>query len=418
MNQNLTAGTAGGIHITDGPLTTPAIREASPDLLRNEIDKRVVRIRPMATPVDQISRMIGARHAGSMIVDYYSVDTKPQSVKLVGNLEPIDEIHPDNYQLYTITVNAVGVVAPTDTLLVPSVDTGAGPLMLYVTDRTESRNIFKVIALNADDSGTNKGVVEMDVSNIPLVRMGRAAGELDVQTSQFEALPSKSQNFCQIFKTQVEQSTFARLSAKEVGWSFSDQEEVAIMDMRLGMEKSFLFGVKARVKTAGMSDEVLFTGGIWQQAQSEFPYLANEFGQDTLIDLMRVAFTGVSAGSRRKVLLAGSDLIARLNKLDYTRMVSARETVTRWGIDFNEITSKFGTLYVVHSEVFDQCGHADDGLVLDVEYLVKYVHVPFKVERLDLKSSGVRNTEAVVVTEASCMALRHPKAHVKVTLMK
>ncbi len=412
----LTPGQSGGLHVTDGPLTTPAINETAPGLLRNEIDSRVVRIRPMATPVDQISRMIGARHSSSMIVEYYSVDTKAQTVKVTGTPEPLDELHPDGYRLYALSVDTIGVIAPTDTLLVPDAEGSSGALTLYVTDRTESRNTFRVIALNGSDEGGVKGCIDAELRGHTLVRMGRAAAELDVQTSQFEALPRKAQNFCQIFKAQIEQGTFARLAAKEVGWSFSDQEEVAIMDMRLGMEKSFLFGVKARIQAPGASDEVLFTGGIWHQAESEFSYSGATFGQDTLIDLMRLAFTGDRAGSRRKILLAGSELIARLNKLDYTRMISARDTVTRWGIDFNELRSKFGTLYVVHSEVFDQCAHADDGLVIDPEYLVKYVHVPFKVERIDLKSSGVRNTEAVVATEASCMALRHPKSHVRITL--
>ena len=30
----------------------------------------------MSTPIDQISRYGGSKHAGSMVVDYYSVDTK------------------------------------------------------------------------------------------------------------------------------------------------------------------------------------------------------------------------------------------------------------------------------------------------------------------------------------------------------
>lgn len=243
--------------------------------------------------------------------------------------------------------------------------------------------------------------------------MGRAAAELDVQTPQFEALPRKARNYCQIFKAQVEQSILARQSAKETGWTFSDQEEVAIMDMRLGMEKSFLFGTKARVTDPLRSDEVLFTGGIWNQAGSDFSYTT--INENTLIDLMKSAFTGTNAGSGRKVLLAGSELTALLNKISYTRVAQASDKVTHWGIDFSEIRSKFGSLYVIHAEVFDQCGHEYDGLVIDPEYLVKYVHVPFKVERLDLRKSGQRNTEAVVATEASCLALRHPKSHVRVT---
>ena len=39
----------------------------------------------------------------------------------------------------------------------------------------------------------------------------------------------------------------------------------------------------------------------------------------------------------------------------------------------------------------------------------------FCTEALDLKSAGVRNTDALVLTEASCLVLRYPKAHVRIT---
>lgn len=216
------------------------------------------------------------------------------------------------------------------------------------------------------------------------------------------------------YKTQVEQSAVACQSAKEVGWSFSDQEEVAIMDMRMGMEKSFLFGTKMRLPSANGIDEVLFTDGIWNQAANEHDMLLDQLTEDSLVDMMKVAFTGEAAGSQRKILLAGSDLISALNKLDAKKVLLANDIVTRWGIDFNEIRSKFGSLYVIHSEVFDQCGHSTDGLIVDPQYMTKYSHVPFRVEHLDLKKSGVRNTEALVATEASCLVLRHPKTHVRV----
>ena len=37
-------GMAGGTHVADGPLTTVNIREASADLLRNDVDSRVARV--------------------------------------------------------------------------------------------------------------------------------------------------------------------------------------------------------------------------------------------------------------------------------------------------------------------------------------------------------------------------------------
>ncbi len=159
---------------------------------------------------------------------------------------------------------------------------------------------------------------------------------------------------------------------------------------------------------------MLFTKGIWNQAGEEFSLTDETISTETLVALMRKAFTGDCAGSPRKILMGGSGLIERLNNMEYTKVISASDTVTRWGIDFTELRSKFGVLCVVHNEVFDQCGHENDGMVIDPQYLTKYSHIPFRVEHLDLKSSGVRNTDALVATEASCLVLRHPKAHIRI----
>ena len=66
------------------------------------------------------------------------------------------------------------------------------------------------------------------------------------------------------------------------------------------------------------------------------------------------------------------------------------------------------------SETFDQCGHPDDAMIIDPEYLTKYCHIPFNAEKLDLRATGVRNTDAIVVTEASCLVLRYPSAHMRI----
>ena len=71
----LITGVEEGKHVVDGPLTTDLTHEGSPDLLLNEIDQQIVKIRPMSTPIDQISRFAGSKHSGSMVVDYYSVET-------------------------------------------------------------------------------------------------------------------------------------------------------------------------------------------------------------------------------------------------------------------------------------------------------------------------------------------------------
>ncbi|MBO4722103.1 MAG: DUF5309 family protein [Muribaculaceae bacterium] len=415
------AGVAGGKHIDDEPLTTDLTQSASPDLLLNEIDQQIVKIRPMATPIDQLSRCAGSKHAGSMIVDYYNVDTKPTTAEVAEDYEePTAGSASTDDTRITLSTSNDDMFDVSDTILVQGVNgydesgtvQSKEELVLYVIARDDN-NGLKVQAVNGKKIGTIEGCVPSIEEGTILIRMGRAATELDVMSPQFEALPHKAQQYCQIFKMQVEQSTLQKLSNKEVPWTMNDQEEAAIYDMRLGMEKSFLFGVKAKIWDNAKKEHVMLTGGIWKQAGKEFTYNAQSINQESIIDMMRRAFTG-NAGSKRKILIGGSELIGTINKLDYNRVITASDTITKWGIDFTELRSKFGTLYVLLSEVFDECGMAANGMIIDPEYLQKYVHQPFCAETLNLKASGVRNVDATVLTEASCLVLRYPKAHMRI----
>ena len=315
------AGTDGGKHVVGGPITTDIVRKEG-DFLLNEIDSRIVKIRPMATPIDQISRLAGAKHAGSMIVDYYSVDTKPTVTKVTGAVADMGS------NAVSLNVKNPEIFEVSDTILVKGVSgydsdgvTTHGDLVLYVFEKSSTG--IKVLAVNGKKSGNLDSCIPAIPEGAEIVRMGRAATELDVQSPQFESLPVKSQNFCQIFKMQIEQSTFQRIANKEVDWGFSDQEEAAIYDMRLGMEKNFLFGAKRRILDPNKKEDVLFTGGIWWQAGKEYSYAKEDgFTQASLINMMKEAFTG-NAGNKRKVLIGGSELIELLSNIETTKVLSA-----------------------------------------------------------------------------------------------
>ncbi len=422
----LVAGVAGGKHVVDGPLSTDVTREASPELLLNEIDSQIVKIRPMATPVDQLSRCAGAKRSGSMTVDYYNVDTKPTTAKMkVANPAPsTKDGDPSKFTKVKIMTTNNEMFDVSDTILVQGVSgyepdgatLSTNDLVLYVVKKEDNDGGIWVMPVNGVKVADTEGCVPAIPANNTLIRMGRAASELDVMSPQFEALPQKARNYCQIFKCQIEQSTLMKMGNKEVPWDMSDQEEAAIYDMRLGMEKSFLFGVKKKLWDPAKKESIMLTGGIWYQAGKVFNYDSDQFTQNEVVDMMREAFTG-NAGSKRKILIGGSGLIGRLNKLEYSKVVTAGENVVKWGIDFSELRSKFGTLYVLLSEVFDEVGMADNGMVIDPEYLQKYCHIPFSTEALNLKASGVRNVDALVLTEASCLVLRYPKAHMRIMML-
>lgn len=406
MKPVITTGTSGGAHVLKAPITTNISEQVSADLLTSEIDSRIVKIRPMSTPIDQISRMGKARHSKSMVTEYYSVDTTPSETEVSR-----DSINGAGSSEIKLEVTDVKCFSDTDTVLIPEAECGSRKgLMFYVNSADGILNL-KPIGLEE----VKEPICIYGGSKV--VRMGRAAAEMDVQTTHAQAMPVKQKNFCQIFKAQVEQSMLQRQSSKEVGWTLTDQQEVALIDMRLGMEKNFLFGTMHRFEKGPSEGAVFMTQGIWNQTDNEFHYTRGKLSSIDMVKLSRQAFTG-NAGSSRKILIAGSGFIEALSTLDSVKVIGATETVTRWGIDFTEIHTKFGRLYVVLSEIFDICGHEDDAMVIDPEYLQKYTHIPFKAMPIDLLKSGQRNSEAVVLTEASCLVLRYPGAHLRIVADK
>lgn len=395
--------------ISGEPLTLANTREHVPTLLRSEVDARITKLRPMATPVDQLSRYAASRPCRSMTVDYYAVATRGTETTVTTATTSTAMLTGSQTKV-TLAVKDGSIFEPSDTVILPDSESVNGsPMVFYVAEATsDSLVLYPVFA-----PGSTSTVPAIKIG-ASVIRMGRAAAELDVQTSQYEALPEKRQNYCQIFKAQIEQSTMLKAANKEVGWTFSDQEEVAIYDMRQGMERSFLFGNMARITDPVKKSEVFLTGGIWNQAGKQASYAAGKLTAASWLKIMSEAFTG-HGGSARKILIAGTELIEQLSLLEGNqRVMLPGDVVSRWGLDFTEMHSKFGTLYVIHSEIMDSCGHRADGLIIDPEYLTKYVHVPFSADTLDLRTSGQRNTEAVVLTEVSCLVLRYPEAHVRV----
>ena len=208
-------GVAGGKHVTEEPLTRALAQRESPELLLNEIDRRIVKIRPMATPIDQLSRWAGAKRSGSMVVDYYSVDTRPTSALTTTEFTGVDATGDKRFQRARLTVDNIDMFEVSETMLVRGVlgfePDGVTPssqdIVLYVVSKSTSENYLEAVSPNGKTVDGFTNCIPTIPTGTMLVRMGRAAGELDVQTAQFEALPVKCQNYCQIFKMQIEQST-------------------------------------------------------------------------------------------------------------------------------------------------------------------------------------------------------------------
>lgn len=399
-----------------------------------EVDKRIVKIRPMATPIDQISRYAKATSSDSFEVKYYSVGTRPISCKTSKALTaqttgasvtlPVDDAN-----MFTIddTIRVVGVKGKYDNrgVAYPTDSDNVPDLVLCVCGKNPDTNLPTVYAVNGDlDNTTNAATLVPAIpAGTTLVRMGKACGELDVQTGRFNNIPTPEVQYCQNFMIQVEQSTFDKLAAKEVNWSFSDIEEDGIYDMRLSQENTYLFGVKNVIKHVAKDYmNTWFTGGIWYMAGKDIEVghwdatkKRAEISDEDLVDITKELFVGTGIGNKRKILFCGSDMLAAFSKIKSEKF-RLKDTVEVWNLKFKSWDTDFGEVLTIHHELFDANGMSDYGFALDPEYLSKKTHVSWGRNVLDLKKAGIRNTDAVVIQEVACIYLRYAKAHARMRL--
>ncbi len=436
-------GGAGAQH--DGIATETNGRETmagnNDEFYQKDVDKKITKIRPAATPLDQISRYANTKSADSFVVKYYSIGTRSikTTVKTATSVSTGSSIvleveDPDMFTLDD-TIRVVGVKAVTDYKGVAyTADVNKGvptpDLELCVCGK-DSNGMPIVFAVNGNLIQNQAiGVPALEKGQV-LIRMAKSCGELDVQTGRFYNLPTNDLQYCQNFMIQVEQSTFDKIAAKEVNWNFTDMEEDSIYDMRLAMEGSFMFGDMACIKhTTKNNAAQWFTKGVWWMAGKdiEIGHLANDddkakgfkdgdvvIWDNELVDIAKDLFVGTGIGNKRKVVIAGSKVVTAFSKIRSEKF-RLKDTVEVFNLKFKSWETDFGELLMIHSEFFDLQGMSDCAFALDPEFLVKRVHLSWTRNVLDLKKAGIRNTDAIVIQEVACLYLKYPKAHARMKL--
>lgn len=431
--------TIGGDGVTgggDGISTETAGREVGdPNFYMSDVDQRIVKIRPMATPLDQISRYAKASSTNSFEVKYYSVGTRQITCTTASAVTAMTQssgasttLPVSDVNMFTLddTIRVVGVKAvtkPNGTTYAP--DELTPDLVLCVCGKNNTDNKPIVYAVNGVvQNSTGQPILVPEIpEGTTLVRMGKACGELDVQTGRFNNIPMPETQYCQNFMIQVEQSTFDKIASKEVNWNFSDIEEDGVYDMRLAMENTYLFGVKNVIKhisKEGMN--TWFTGGIWWMAGKDIEVGVYDteakravITDENLVDISKDLFVGTGIGNKRKILFCGSEMLSAFSKIKSDKF-RLKDTVEVWNLKFKSWETDFGEILTIHHELFDKNNMSDCGLALDPEYLSKKTHVSWARNVLDLQKAGIRRTDAVVIQEVSCLYLRYAMAHARLKL--
>ena len=446
-----------------GPLDGPGIGVEGPNTLTKrqaikeeegnfniniaQVNKKIVEMKLESCPIDQILRASNkVNKTNSVRVQYYSIGQRPVSSTLVEAVEATN-----NGQAVTLTPANVSAFDQMDVIMFPEImgwkEDGQTrstlvPLQVRVVSSDNSYNPV-VIALNGQRTaqGNRWGIPALPVGT-KMVRLGRAAGEKDVETGSYYQLPEKSEQYCQRFIMQAEQSIIERMSAKEVPWTFTRQERMAMDDMRAGIERSGLFGVK-NIVNYGKSGNIWTTGGIYWEAGKDIelghwePKMTiNEngekvnvldaddkkvyeyvIGEKELTRFVAAAIKDAGNASRTKFLFVDNLIYQAFTNLRSTRRVitESEKDYKNWGLDFESFTSMGTKIMIYRHDSFNRWCYDGRAFLLDERYLEKWVFGAWSRKTYDLKDLFIRNSNAVVMEEFSCWTLYYPNAHARVS---
>lgn len=400
--------------------------EESVNLILDQLDKEVAKIRPYDVVLDTIARNIkDVKTSSGQIVRHYAIDV----IDVTSKIKTAHTYASGTSQIALDTEDN-SIFASEQTLLVKGVagymqdGTTEDPkhdLLLYVVGRNES-GLPIVRAFNG--RGANNADIPSLAVGDEVVALGRAASEKQIATDAYSGVPTDIEQYLQKFIAQVEMTDIFQKADKEVKWTFSDAEEEAIFDMKRKMNLSFWLSSKHRKKfknahSSNKEEDVFTTEGIWNQAGKDFTF-EGTVTPAKMTSLMKMAFTGTNSG-KKKLLICGSDALEAFENLyvdttnGYTANIKVGERKAAYGIEFTEYISKFGTLLVTHDQSLNDLGMSDKAFILDPDFLRKWT-MGWRVTNFDLRKSGQSDSDARALMEICGLVLKNPKAHVRVSI--
>jgi len=406
-----------GAVLAGDPVTTKEIADGSPGLLKNTISQRITEMKPAATPLDTILRNIDRLvPISSWETEYFAVDSRP----LNDTVNTQYTKGGDGDRSINLKVNNIQMWNPDDAVMIDGILGSDGmATVCHVLSKNVGNATLLLQPLNGTaGSGTTAGYFIIPATipaNTLLTRLAPIKHELDAQTSPYAIVPVKDSNYVQIYMAQVEQSSFAALHDKNVPWNFSDYEAQNVYDMRAVLEYTSLFGVKAKTVSLEDGQERFSTGGITRYITKALEYGTGgndrTIDNSTFVDWGKSVFTG-NSGADKRILFGGNGLMANLSKVDTVqKQLEAGKTEVVYGITFTQIETNFGILLFKKHSLLDLCGWSEKGIVLDLNNIERHVWKPMATRKLDLKSSGQKNVDAVVIEETSGVITRYPDTH-------
>ena len=377
--------------------------------LEEDLNPTIVKIRPQDTPIDTITRMVGNTE-------------KSESWEAggweIGTREVTDDVKGVDGNEVTVATGDMWLVGDTFVLMSadgPYKDGDGNAVSCIVTAKSNNK-------LNVQRVGKSANTLMptgVPASGIEALRLSRAVSELTASVSGFAIQPTDRKYFNQTHMCQVEESVIHAIHKKKVAMDFSTYKEQTLWDFKRGMEYANLFQIGGLSKDADGNLVHLATGIWWQMTEQSTINYDEVPTDETWNALGKDIFEG-NNGSDRRFLLAGPDLMIQISRVPaYAKQLEAKNTELVLGVRVHKIETPFGELLVkpmgtLFDNYFSKCG-----IVLDVNYLKKYVMEPLTATVLELDKTGQRRVKnAVRMHETYSLFLENLPVHRRIVPKK
>jgi hypothetical protein len=374
----------------------------SANYLDDDLNPTIVKIRPQDTPIDTITRMIGnTEKSESWEAGGWEIGTRQVSDTITSIANNAVEFATKDMWLIGDTFIVIDDNGP--------VKDGNLELSCVITEKTG--NGFKVEKVG-DKFGQTSFTTITTSGDIKAIRLSRAVSELTASVTGYALQPSSRTYFNQTHMCQVEESVIHAIHKKKVAMDFSTYKEQTLWDFKRGMEFANLFQVGGLSKDANGEVLHLATGLWWQMNQQSVIDFSQPMTDNDWNKLGKDIFEG-NNGSDRRFLLAGPELMLHISQVpDYKKQLEAKNTEVVLGVRVHKIETPFGELLVKPMGTLFEDYFAKCGIVLDVNYLKKYVMEPLTATVLELDKTGQRRVKnAVRMHETYSLFLENLPVH-------
>jgi len=252
-----------------------------------------------------------------------------------------------------------------------------------------------------------------------IIRLGNSKSEFFERSPSRSTYPQEYSNFVQREDEVVSISRTKQATEDYAGDSWEQQRDNQVWDFQTSRESMLFFGEKAKKETTGGSGSFEdgargFMGGInYYGPGNNLSYSASSFDTGKLLDMVRRTFVG-NNGSDVRYLHADSLMVQDIMELDQDKLRRSNYRSNLLRREIPEIQFGFGTIRLVHEQLFDEQERTRLGFILDYANLRMRDLNAMKVVNNNLEQTQLKDGQAVQIKEESTLEFRYNDTHAKI----